>query len=167
MNTRLYILSAGLFITLVAPCYGIEPVAQVISQPDSPLTIISYSAQYLAGLGGYIQEGIHHEVEYDNTSQRPIVAVKIGLVSFNVWNEFLDHTGGVAIEDLAHGATKKGTWIARGYADFGFMTGVAYVNKVRFDDGTIWSADLNAIADELRKIEQSFDVSTLDGKPEK
>ena len=55
---------------------------------------------------------------------------------------------------------------SRAYA-VSFLTGVAYVSKVRFADGTIWAADLDAVAEELRKIEKDFDVMKLKGKPEK
>ena len=49
---------------------------------------------------------------------------------------------------------------------FSFLTGVAYVSKVRFDNGEIWSTDLESIAEELRKIEAEFDVSKLKEKKE-
>ena len=58
-------------------------------------------------------------------------------------------------------------WVARAYADFSFLTGIAYINKVRFDNGEIWSADLDAVADEMRKIEEDFDVERLEEKPDK
>ena len=71
------------------------------------------------------------------------------------------------MEQLAIGATNKGEWVASAYSDFSFHTGVAYVSKVRFEDGEIWSADLSAIVVELKKIEKDFDVNRLrkkDGK---
>ncbi len=38
---------------------------------------------------------------------------------------------------VAAGKSDKGEWVASRYADFSFDTGVAYVSKVRFDDGEI------------------------------
>jgi len=145
--------------------YAIEPEAKVVSQPDAPVTITHYSAAYQAS-SRYGNEGIHHNVEYTNSGTKPIVAVQIGLVSFDIWNEFLDRTGGISIEDMMPGSTKEGTWVALSYGDFSFLTGVAYVSKARFLDGTIWDADLSAIAEELRKIEEDFDARRLDGKKE-
>ena len=129
-----------------------------------PLNITSYAAVYQEG-GRYSTEGIRHTVEYKNNSGKTIVAVQIGLVSFDVWNEFLDRTGGVSLENLDPGESRKGTWVARAYADFSFLTGVAYVSKIRFIDGTIMEADLDAIAQELRKIEEDFDILKLKKKP--
>ena len=79
----------------------------------------------------------------------------------------MDRTGGISIEVILPGASDKGTWVARAYADFSFLTGFTYVSKVRFSDGTIWSADLDVIAEEMRKIERDFDVQKLEGRPEK
>jgi hypothetical protein len=59
---------------------------------------------------------------------------------------------------------KREKWVATSYADFSFHTGVAYVSKVRFDDGEIWSADLTSVVLELRKIEKDFDASRLKKK---
>ena len=158
MTVAILILAGGL-------AFAIIPEAKIIPQTNAPLTVTSYSAEYQEG-GRYTTEGIRHSVGYTNTSGKPVVAVQIGLVSFDVWNEFLDRTGGVSIEDIAPGGSKTGTWVARAYADFSFLTGVAYVSKVRFADGTIWAADLEAVADELRKIQKDFDVTKLKGKPE-
>lgn len=142
---------------------ALEPVAKIIAQPTSPVTVTFYSARYQEG-GRYTTEGIRHNVEYKNTSNSAVVAVRIGLVSFDVWNEFLDRTGGVSIEDISPSGTDTGAWVARAYADFSFLTGFAYISKVRFADGRIWEADLDAIANEMRKIERNFDVEKLKGK---
>lgn len=159
----------GVFLLILAvavPAIALQPTAKVISQPGTPIEIVSYRAAYVPGSGAYIQEGIQHAVEYKNVSGRVIDAVQIGLVSFDVWNEFLDRTLGLATDSLGPNAAKKGTWVARAYADFSFLTGVAYVSKVRFRDGEIWQADLDSIASELRQIEQNFDVTRLQKKPE-
>jgi hypothetical protein len=68
------------------------------------------------------------------------------------------------METIAPGSKEKGKWVATSYADFSFHTGVAYVSKVRFDDEEIWSADLNSVVLELRKIEKDFDASRLKKK---
>lgn len=163
-SAQVVLLAAALFGT--AQVMAIEPETKVMAQPGAPLQITAYNAAYEEG-GRYSTEGIHHTVSYKSIADRPIVAAQIGLVSFDIWNEFLDRTNGVTIEDLAPGATKQGTWVARAYSDFAFHTGVAYVAKVRFADGSIWSADLQAVAQELRKIQADFDVAKLKGAPPK
>jgi len=164
MKTRIAVMF--IFLMLATQAWAVEPVAKIIAQKAAPLIITSYSAVYLEGGRYNASEGIRHAVEYKNTTDRTIIAVQIGLVSFDVWNEFINRTNGVSIKDILPGASEKGIWVARAYADFSFLTGFAYVSKVRFSDGTIWSADLDAIAEEMRKIERDFDIQKLKGKPE-
>ncbi len=161
MKTRLLIFIVMFMHGFAAA--ALEPVTKIIAQPTSPLTVMSYTAKYQEG-GRYTTEGIRHNVQYENTSDSQIVASQIGLLSFDVWNEFLDRTGGVSIKDIGPGGMESGAWVARAYADFTFLTGFAYVGKVRYADGRIWEADLDAIANEVRKIEQGFDVEKLKGK---
>jgi hypothetical protein len=142
-----------------------DKVSKIIDQPTAPLKILSYQANYQER-SSYRSEGIRHVLEYQNVSDRKIVAVQIGLVPFDIWNEFLDKTGGVSMQTIAPQAKEKGEWLANAYADFSFHTGVAYVSKVRFEDGDIWTADLSAIANEMRKIEKDFDASRLKKKDE-
>jgi hypothetical protein len=154
-----------LLFGVALPVFAIQPTTKVISQPGAPIEIASYRAAYSPGSGAYIPEGIQHVVEYMNVSGKIVDAVQIGLVSFDVWNEFLDRTLGLATDSLAMHATKKGTWVARAYGDFSFLTGLAYVSKVRFRDGEIWKADLDSIASELRQVQQDFDVTNLKKQP--
>jgi hypothetical protein len=128
--------------------------------------ITSYSATYYGGSSTYTERGIHHELEFENVSARNIVAIEFGLVAFDIWNEFLDRTGGITSTPLAAAAKDKGEWVASRYADFSFHNGVAYVTKVRFDDGEIWSADTAGILLEMRKIQKDFDASKLKKRPD-
>ena len=132
----------------------------VVSQPNAPLEISSYEVEYKER-GRYTTEGIHHTVEFNNSSGQQIVASQIGLVSFSIFNEFLDRMGGIDMDSLDPGDDAEGTWVASAYADFSFYTGVAYVSKVRFSDGTIWEADLEAVANSIRDIQEDFDASRL------
>lgn len=163
MKTQFIILTLILLIS--RQVNGADPVAKIIDQKDSPVEITNYTAKYILG-GQYTSEGIRHSVNYKNRSEKTIVAIQFGLVSFDVWNEFLDRTGGMDLTNLVPGGESKGTWVANAYADFSFLTGFAYVRRVRFSDGTIWNADLDAITEELRKIESDFDVQELKA-PEK
>jgi hypothetical protein len=143
----------------------IKPVTKIISQKDAPLKIILYLAFY-QDAGSHGKKGIQHEVQYKNTTDQTIVAVQIEFVSFNVWNEFLDRTAGISTKSISPGALDTNIWIATAYEDFSFLTGFAYVGRVRFSDGRIWSADLSVIAKEMRKIQRDFDVQNLKSKPD-
>lgn len=48
------------------------------------------------------------------------------------------------------------------YADFSFHTGVAYVDAVRLDNGTIWHADESVTVAELRQLQKDFDAKMLE-----
>src|SRR5262245_13484968 len=111
---------------------SLPPESRVIPQDSAPIKILNYSSAYQA-VGAYSREGILHTVEYQNISSKTVVAIQFGLVAFDIWNEFLDRTGGVAMEPIPSQGTGKGAWVATAYADFSFHTGVAYVAKVRFD----------------------------------
>lgn len=139
---------------------------KIIEQPNSTIKIASFSATYIGTRSTYAAQGIHYELQYQNTSTKNIVAIEFGLVAFDIWNEFLDRTGGIDMTPVAAGSSDKGEWVASRYADFSFHTGVAYVSKVRFEEGEIWTADTNAILLEMRKIQKDFDASKLKKKPD-
>lgn len=151
-------------LLVASPVRALEPVTRVIAQPASPIRITAYGAAYQEGASN-APEGIRHTVAYENASDREMAAVEIALVSFDLWNQFLDRTAGVAIRDLGPGAADKRTWVARTDGDFSFQTGIAYVSRVRFSDGTFWTADLRLVATELRKVQKDFDAGRLDPAP--
>lgn len=154
-------------LALLAPrAHALEPLTRVIAQPGSPIRITAYGAAYQEGASSS-PEGIRHTVAYESSSDRTMAAVEIALVSFDLWNQFLDRTAGVAIRDLIPGAGDKRTWVSDTEADFSFQTGVAYVSRVRFSDGTFWSADLKTVAAELKKIQPDFDAALLNPRTRK
>lgn len=151
--------SAGLAQSLKEDC-------RIVPQTNAPVKITDYRAYYEEG-GPSGPSGIRHSVGFVNTSDKKIVAIQFGLVSFNIWNDFLDRTGGVTVSDLAPQKKARGVWVAPRIGDFSFHTGVAYVAKVRFDSGEIWTADLEGVVAELKKIEADFDSANLTKKPER
>ena len=160
---RLVALGAVVFVFLsTTPAEAQPPPAdhQILTQEGSPLTIFSYEARYQPRRSSQ-REGIRHELNYRNTTGRRVVAVQFGLLSFNIFNEFQDRLGGFSIEDIDPLGVTRGTWLASALAEAAFYTGVAYVDKVRFEDGEIWVADEREILDQLREIEEGFDAEAL------
>lgn len=147
-----------LIVTSLASALG--PESRILAVPGAPVIVTEYRAVYSAG-GTYSQEGIEHSLKYQNVSTQDVVAVQFGLVSFDIWNEFLDRTGGVAMEYLKPQSEEDGTWVATAYGDFSFQTGVVYVSKVRFASGEIWKVDTNVVLQELKKIQSDFDAANL------
>ena len=142
---------------------ALEPVTKTIDLTDAPVLIESYTATYLEGARP-MPGGIYHSLSYKNVSDKIVVAVQIGLVSFNVFDEFIGRISGIAIETIPPTGSEKGLWIDRADGGSAFHTGMAYVSKVRFIDSEIWEADLKEVAAELSKIEEGFDVSKLEAR---
>jgi hypothetical protein len=146
-----------------------------LKQANSPLTIKQYVTAFQEEVSrdrytsGHPDQ-IMHSVTYSNTSTKNIVALQIGLASFDAFNGFMGRFSGWSNERLAVGESKKGEWMHRPYATFSFKsygTGVAYVNAVRFEDGSIWHANLIEILSEMQKFEKTLKTEDLVEKREK
>lgn len=159
MSVKVLALAAVVF----CPVSVFAQEAIIVTQPNAPLLITSYEAAFQRRTRNRT-EGIRHAVKYRSNSSQTIMASEIGLVSFSIFNEFLDRTGGISMDQIEPGGDDSGTWIATAYADFSFHTGVAYVNRVRFVDGTIWEADVDEVMAALREIEEDFDAARLTAK---
>ena len=134
---------------------------RILEQPDAPISIIEYVAEY-QNRGQYSSEGIRHTVTYRNRTGRKIVAMQFGLLAFNIFNEFQDRLGGYTIEDVDPDEVEIGVWIANARAESSFYTGVAYISKVRFEDGEVWNADYEGVVlQQLQEIEQDLELEAL------
>lgn len=133
---------------------------RVLEQSGAPIEITQYSARHQER-SRYQSEGIRHDLRYRNTTSRRIVAVQFGLLAFNIFNEFQDRLGGFTIEDVNAGREESGAWVASALAEASFYTGVAYVDKVRFEDGEIWTANDTEVLRQLQEIEQDLDIEAL------
>ncbi len=136
----------------------------VLKQVGVPLEISTYKATFepetraTSYSRGNLDQ-INHSVTYKNVSGKEVVALQIGLTSFDAFNGFMGRFSGWSTEQIAKGEAKTGTWAQRPYAAFsfkGYGTGVAYVNAVRFADGSIWRANLAEILVELQKFEKEL-----------
>jgi len=153
------------FIVLLATSLVLTDVAEaqdfiIVAQSESPVTITEYEAEYKEG-GTYSREGVHHEADFENVSGKNIRAIKLGFVSFNIFNEFIDRFAGIDMDELDAGDDSGGTWVSVAASDFSFYTGVAYVSKVRYSDGTMWEANLDSVAESIRDVQDDFEADLL------
>ena len=132
---------------------ALQPSSVIVAQPGTPVRITSYDSAYHVDNG---QQGIHHSLEYESATEREVVAVRLALVSFDIWNEPLGRIRGTTIRTLGPGTGHQCKWLER---DFGtpsyaqaFGTGVAYVQSVRYGNGEVWSADDEAVRSRISKI---------------
>lgn len=154
-------------IPLTIGSYSLAENAVILKQSDTPLEITSYIAKYKGERTAEVfarSEHIEHSVKLTNKSQKEIVAVRIGLVIFDVFSRFLGTSGGIQIRSLPIGKQDDGYWISRPYGAFAFRkygTGVAYVDLVRFSDGTLWRCDEDQVLAELQKFESRLTKEDL------
>ena len=106
-------------------------------------------------------EGIAHVVEYRNITERKIVAVVFGLLAFDIFDESQDTLHGWSLDDLEPDVSENGTWTWSSSMAEAFHTGMAYVVKVRFEDGEIWKADLEDITKQIQGIDKDFSPDSL------
>ena len=149
---------------------GAAPVSQalrsdskIVEQVEAPIVVTAYRAEY-AKRTNDSPEGIRHEVEYRNRSSQKVVAIQFGLVSFDLWNEFLARTAGISTEAVSPRARERGAWSTATDAAFAFHTAVVYVDRVRFESGEIWTADLDVVIAAMRAIQKDFDPANLNKK---
>lgn len=168
VNPHMKIIIAFLAITLLSvPLWAENSVA--LKQKTVPLTITKYEATFqTAGqFDSRHPDQISHKAAYMNTSRKVVVAVQIRFAAFDAFNSFMGSFSGWSIETLVSDAEATGEWLQRPYAAFSFKkygTGVAYVNAVRFSDGTIWRADMAEVLAEMQKFEKDLKKEDLEEK---
>jgi hypothetical protein len=111
----------------------------VMPQADSPVQAVAYEAE-IWGTGSGLGDGVNHDFRFQNVSDRGVVAVKFGLLCYDIFDEFQDGTEEIVVRDLAPGETTRYTFQSFPPAPSSFYTGLIYVRKVRFLDGEIWEA---------------------------
>jgi hypothetical protein len=164
---RFIFMVSSVLLTFAActPALGQQAEKAIIAdQPDSPVTISSYSNGY--GGGGMGPDSrVAHQVELKNTGDQEVVAVDLGFAMTTVFDEFLYVESGVIVDTLSVGGTRTERWTIAGDELKTFHTGIAYVRQVRNADGTVWKADLSPVAKRVQNIVDGFEASQL--KPRK
>ena len=168
MNSLLHryaLFATVLFPSLVLSLAFSQNESRVIDVPGAPLEIISYSARYTEG-GSYSTEGIQQAVTVRNAAGQGVVALGIGFHAFDAFKRYMGRPlTGIAIFELpSDGESTRMTWTQRPTASFTFEDygiGVAFVRIVRFEDGTIWEADMDHVLGELQEIEDSLALEDI------
>lgn len=158
---------------LAGMCIAGQEKAIVLVQAGCPLEIFEFSAGYSpASEGGSFIRGHGEQIEFSakvaNKSDKTVVAYRLGFVAFDIFEEFIGKYSGWAIEDIKPSKSKVGGWGYSSFEAFTFKiygTGVAYVDAVRFDDGTFWRMNEDDIIAQIQKIEKSFSREKLKDAP--
>lgn len=143
---------------------------KTITVENAPISIKDFRATYNAGSGSYPRPTVVYRLEVKNEVQKKIVAYQIGFMAFDAFKERLGRgLQGYSVADLPAGESKRAGWehsvLEAGlFEDYGM--GIAYPYKVRFDDGSIWEADMSDVLDQLREIESDLSLDDLQPKKE-
>jgi hypothetical protein len=127
----------------------------VVQQSNSPIRIVSYKAQYKP------ETGLRHVIQYQNRSGQKIVAIRFGMLSFDLFHKFLGKTTGTNVQDMNAGKSEEGYWLTDSGHAAAFHVGIAWVDAIRMEDGTIWSANEADILTEARREDKDFDPVLL------
>jgi len=136
---RLFVL---LVVLAVIPIQGLpaQEHHKILAQDAAPISIRKYEPEPWV-LGAEYDDGVRHAVRLRNDSDRVVVAVKLGTLCYNIFNEFQEGSEAIVVKDLLPG--KRASHIVWTYLDDppSFYSGLIYVAKVRFLDGEVWEAD--------------------------
>ncbi len=142
------------------PAAQLRSASRVVEQPDAPVQITASASEYQKRTNNSA-EGVRHEIEFRSRSTQKIVAIQFGLMSFDVWNEFLARTAGLTTEEVGPKARKRWAWLTPTDEAIAFLTAVVYVDRVRFESGEIWMADKEQVLAAMRAIQKDFDPANL------
>ena len=144
--------------------------AVVLEQEDAPLSISSYTnriqEEFRHSNPIYARpEAIIHNATVENVGNQRIVAYELGFISLDVfYDNAAPRLNGVALRTVDIGGSFAGEWQQRAstyrFADYGI--GIAYVNRARLYDGTIWEADLEEILFQLTAIYSELDAGIFE-----
>ena len=156
-------IALGCAITLAGRAQGYENVT--LSQPDAPLRIVDYEAEFVDDEDHYAEDGIMHRVEVQNASGQNVVAYSIGLVALDAFGDYMDSFVGYAVSAVQQGQTDHASWhqsVADAYSFEEYGTGIAFVRAARFEDGTVWKAPMDQATPELKGYAPEFEPGFLE-----
>jgi hypothetical protein len=111
--------------------------------------------------------GYRYRTKFRITTKQPIRAVEVIFLTFDVWGNHVRSLSFEEVADVAAGVTKdlQGEWalsdndVERHYAS------IAYVARVRVEDGQVLVAPVDTVLDEARKFSAKFTAAQLEPKP--
>ena len=133
----------GLFVILAAvPFQGLtaQEHHKILEQDNAPVSIRKYEPRSW-GSGYDASDGVRHSLRFRNDTDRVVVAVKLGALCYNVFNEFQEGSEAIVVKDILPGKRESDVIVTYHDDPSSFLTGLAYVSKVRFMDGEVWEAD--------------------------
>ncbi len=130
------------------------PKAMKVDVFSKAIAIKDYSVKYEGDIVKDIlgSKGIKHTLVLKNTSRRDIVAVQVGFVYFNYFNEPVGYTSTLILDRLPKGEEKeieaKGKFVgdATTYGSF------AFVHKIKYSDRSVEMIDAEIVKKKINSI---------------
>lgn len=144
-----------LFAMSSFPAAEILPRNIVVQQSNCPIRIALYKAAYKP------ETSLRHVIQYENRSAQKVIAIRFGMLSFDLFHKFLGKTTGTNVQDMSPGKKEEGYWTTDSMHVAAFHVGIAWVDSLRLEDGTIWNANEADILAEARKEDKDFDPALL------
>lgn len=152
-------------LATAAPAAAIED--RILTLTGSPVAVDSFAATYQGTSPSRPRPEILVDLNFRNAADQGIVALDLRVRFYDAFNDELGRGlqafGLISVEPGRDGSL---TWSHSPYAAFRFErygTAVAFVDRVRFRDGTIWKADRQEILTQMREIEDGLSIEDLDG----
>ena len=123
-------------------------------QPLPPIDIDQYTAR--ASADG---EDVEHSVVVKNEMQETITAIQLVFVAHDAFSITGISRGDIA-QPIRFHSQGTGHWTTPVHSGSDY---VVFVDKVRFDNGDLWTADPEDVARNLREIDPDFDPRRLTG----
>lgn len=124
----------------------------IISFPDDPIKInvvetTSYKKKYSQGV---------ISVQLNISNREPIEAAQFNVILYDVFNRYIDTLGLVTTEKISSEAEIWALWddmiVTNGWMAY---SAIVYLDKVRFQDGTIWEQKKGRVLGTIMKIRET------------
>ena len=140
--------------------YIIKEVAHLIQQAGCPVEIRRYTVKRKTrdavtdGIVGarITGNGVAHGVELVNPASRVVVATRFVFITYDVWDDFLHVAHTDYIWKLYKNEKRKTGWTRWQREEFPAHTGIAFIDRVRFEDGKVWKANRPLVREQITEL---------------
>jgi hypothetical protein len=135
----------------------------VINDPSFPVQLSDSAGivvRYKADPGGY-----RWTANYTMTTSSAISAVDVRFVLLDVWGDRLETLSDASVVDVSGPSSKRQSAEWSLYPEnemASYFVSIAYVARVRMQDGRIYAAHLDSILEEIRKFSAKFEPKGLE-----
>ena len=170
----------SLFVGLACVLFVPTVYAQNINFPNRQAIVLN-EPEPMVVLSGFSFENVYErstfrlrtELSWRNASDRPITAFEVVVLEYDPFNRPINRGGRWLIT-----GKNSGNWLPLapgeqssdgliGLSDEPVLTAIAFVRAIRFEDGTIWSADIESIERQIRgRLPVLTDLGELTPEPD-